>query len=83
MKKVIKFSADRCGSCKRYESVFELVKNDLKNIEFISYDEEKDIEKFMEYNISVLPTTIYINGDEEKKHGGYMSPADLYKFLLS
>ena len=82
MKKILKFSADRCGACKRYERTFEAAKRDMPQHEFISYDEVSDSEKFEEYHIENLPTTIVISEEGLFRKEGYMELAQLYKLIL-
>lgn len=82
MKKVLKFSADRCGACKRYEKTFEAAKRDMPQYEFESYDEALHLEKFEEYCIENLPTTIVVSEDGIFRKEGYMELAQLYKLIL-
>jgi len=82
MKKVLKFSANICGPCKRYKQPFEDIKYELPDYEFISYNMEAEPAKFKEYNIIGLPTTIIIDDEvEQKRREGYMSLEDLHKFI--
>lgn len=81
MKKILKFSADRCGACKRYEKTFEAAKKNMPQNEFISYDENIDSEKFKEYQIENIPTTIVISEDGLFREEGYMELAQLYKLI--
>lgn len=82
MKKILRFSADRCGACKRYEKIFEAAKRDLPQFEFISYDEINDEKKFEEYCIENLPTTIVISEDGLFRKEGALDSAELFKLIL-
>jgi thiol-disulfide isomerase/thioredoxin len=82
MKRVLKFSANRCGACKRYEKTFEAAKRDLPQFEFVSYDEELNVDKFEEYCIENLPTTIVVSEDGLFRREGDMELADLFKLIL-
>jgi hypothetical protein len=82
MKRILKFSANRCGACKRYEKTFEAAKRDLPQFEFESYDEELNVDKFEEYCIENLPTTIVVSEDGLFRREGDMELADLFKLIL-
>jgi hypothetical protein len=82
MKRILKFSANRCGACKRYEKTFEAAKRDLPQFEFESYDEELNVDKFEEYCIENLPTTIVVSEDGLFRKEGDMELADLFKLIL-
>jgi hypothetical protein len=82
MKRILKFSANRCGACKRYEKTFEAAKRDLPQFEFESYDEELNVGKFEEYCIENLPTTIVVSEDGLFRREGDMELADLFKLIL-
>jgi len=82
MKKILKFSANMCGACRRYEKTFEAIKYELPDYEFIAYDNNLNVDKFMEYNITGIPTTAIIeNGVEIKRKEGYMTVEELQKFI--
>lgn len=82
MKKILKFSANMCGACTRYEKTFEAIKHELPGYEFIAYDNNLNVDKFMEYNITGIPTTAIIeNGVEIKRKEGYMTVEELQKFI--
>ena len=82
MKKILKFSADRCGACQRYEKTFEAAKRDLPQFEFVSYDEVLDAEKFEEYCIENLPTTIVLSEEGLFRKEGALDLAGLFKLIL-
>lgn len=82
MKKILKFSANMCGACRRYEKTFDAIKYELPDYEFIAYDATIDRDKFEEYQIVGMPTTVILNGEiEQKRKEGYMSVEDLIKFI--
>lgn len=82
MKKILKFSANMCGACRRYEKTFDAIKYELPDYEFIAYDATVDRDKFEEYQIVGMPTTVILNDEiEQKRKEGYMSVEDLIKFI--
>lgn len=82
MKKILKFSANMCGACRRYEKTFDAIKYELPDYEFISYDATTDRDKFQEYQIAGMPTTVILDNEtEQKRKEGYMSVEDLIKFI--
>lgn len=82
MKQILKFSANICGACKRYEKTFEAIKYELPDYEFIAYDMSVTPEKFKEHGIVGIPATIIIDNDvEQKRKEGYMTVEELHKFI--
>lgn len=71
-----------CGACRRYEKTFDAIKYELPDYEFIAYDNTVDSDKFREYGITGMPTTILIdNGEQVKRKEGYMTVEELQKFI--
>ena len=71
-----------CGACRRYEKTFDAIKYELPDYEFIAYDATVDRDKFEEYQIVGMPTTVILNDEiEQKRKEGYMSVEDLIKFI--
>ena len=54
----------------------------MPQYEFESYDEALHPEKFEEYCIENLPTTIVVSEDSLFRKEGYMELAQLYKLIL-
>jgi thiol-disulfide isomerase/thioredoxin len=82
MKQILKFSANMCGACRRYEKTFDAIKYELPDYEFIAYDATVDRDKFEEYQITGMPTTVIIdNGIEKKRVEGYLTVEELHKFV--
>lgn len=64
MCKIKEFYNDSCGACKLLKPILDEISTDL-NVEvlFINIDEHPD--NVTKYNISSLPTVIFMDGDEE------------------
>lgn len=71
-----------CGACRRYEKTFDAIKYELPDYEFIAYDNTVDSDKFREYGITGMPTTVIIDNDvETNRKEGYMTVEELQKFI--
>lgn len=89
--KVIKFSAEWCGPCKRMKPIFEEVAKEMTDIEFIDVDIDGDdiVEQFnitpsdltIRYQIRNIPAFVVIDddGNEKNKFTGSMSKNDFVK----
>ena len=67
LKKVYEYSSKQYAPCKTYKKIFESISNleKYKELEFKQFDideNELDVEK---YNIKALPTTIFIDENDE------------------
>jgi len=62
--KIIKFYADYCWPCKKYAPIIEQFCID-KWIELVSIDIEKNKEMTRKYNVSSIPTTVFIKDWKE------------------
>lgn len=85
---VIKFSSKLCIDCKKMKTVFEQSIPEYYNkIEFIEYDVQSSDKKVQEeinnYNITLVPTIIYINnaGKEVRRTEGYVEKKKFDKYL--
>jgi len=68
MKKVIKVWAAWCWPCQQYKSTFESVTDKfvwVTDIELSSIDVDKDPDIAWSYRIMSVPTTIFINDNDE------------------
>lgn len=81
--KVLKFSAEWCGPCKAYATVFEEVTKmeEFKDVEFVNLDVEDADDLVNEYKISSVPTTVIISKGKVNKIIGSVSEGELVKRL--
>jgi len=67
--KVIKLGTTWCGPCKMYSFVFHNVETieDFKDIEFVSYDIEKELDGYnlaVENGVRTVPTTLLVDDND-------------------
>lgn len=64
---VIDFNATWCAPCKMIAPIFEDLEKDYSDdINFLSIDIDEDGEMAEKYNISVVPTFVFLNSDGEE-----------------
>jgi|TARA_R110000803_G_C11946871_1_gene317208 thioredoxin 1 len=79
---VIKFSAEWCGPCKAYKSIFDTVLLEYSDIAVIEADVDKDADIILKYGIVSVPTTIITkNNVELGRLKGIINPGELKSFL--
>lgn len=78
--KIILFSADWCGHCKRFKPVWEKLKKELSNkYEFVNYkDNSKEV---AEWGIKGFPTIYVANKDTAAQYYGERTPEAIKEFL--
>ena len=82
MKKVIRFTADWCGPCKAYFSIFEEVEKEVDGVEFIVIDVDKDTTGLAaEYSVRSIPLTVIIDGDNITKEVGLLQKQQLINLI--
>lgn len=86
--RVIYFSTQMCGECKKFSPVIEQAENDYKDkIEFFkvnALDKNKAVQKLVkEHKIYVVPTVIYFDkdGNAVARSEGYLSYRELKGYL--
>ena len=62
---IIKFSAEWCGPCKAYKSIFDTVLLEYSDIAVIEADVDKDTDITKKYGITSIPTTIITKNNVE------------------
>ena len=78
---LVDFHATWCGPCKMFGPVFEEVSNEI-DMNFIKLDVDKSSDIAREYGVMTIPTIIlFKDGNEIKRHTGFMSKTDLLNFI--
>ena len=80
-KAVVDFYATWCGPCKMFASVFEEVSNEI-DMNFVKIDTDSYPDLAREYGVMSIPTIIlFENGNEVKRHTGFMTKEEFVDFL--
>ena len=78
---VVDFYAQWCGPCKMFAPIFEEVAGE-KDFNFIKVNTDSYDDLARGYGIMSIPTIIlFENGNEVKRHTGFMSKEEFLKFL--
>ena len=78
---VVDFYATWCGPCKMFAPIFEEVANEM-DMNFIKVDTDNNSDLAREYGVMSIPTIIlFENGNEIKRHIGFMSKEEFINFL--
>lgn len=80
---VVDFSAEWCGPCKRMEPIFKKLAQDFDGkAKFFKVDVDQHVELSTKYNISSIPSFIFLqDGKEIKTHTGSLSEADFSNLI--
>uniref|UniRef100_A0A6C0HW41 Thioredoxin domain-containing protein n=1 Tax=viral metagenome TaxID=1070528 RepID=A0A6C0HW41_9ZZZZ len=71
---ILLFKADWCGHCKTFKPTWEaLSKQYNTKYEFITYDADKERDKFEKYKVDSFPTIKIKNGDDIIDYDGERS----------
>jgi len=66
--KIVKIGAIWCGGCLVMNKIWESLKKNYPNIEFVAYDYDMDEEEVQKYNVGdILPVFIFYKNDIEVK----------------
>lgn len=78
--KVVDFFANWCGPCKMLGPVLEELSGEMADsVEFIKIDIDENMELAQEYNITTIPTLVFLkDGKEEGRTVGFV-PKDKLK----
>lgn len=60
---VLYFSAPWCGPCRAFAPIFDEVKAEMVNIEFIKVDTDQNPDLAAKYEIKSIPTTVIVKND--------------------
>jgi thioredoxin 1 len=77
--KIIKYGAEWCQPCKVQSKIFDNLKNQYMDVEFIEIDiDTLNQDTLMDLNITSIPTLIFkVNGEIKFKHVGVLNEKDL------
>ena len=84
--KLMYFGASWCGPCRQMKQIFkdEKVKNLLDKLDFVVYDVDVNKDMARQYQISTVPTMIFIDKDGIiRRYVGGISKSALVKILES
>ena len=82
--KLIKFSAEWCGSCKAMNNVVNKVLVKFPALEFEDIDVEDNINIAEHYNVKNLPTFVIVDNDKEiARTSGSMTQSKFESWLVS
>ena len=80
-KAVVDFYATWCGPCRMFGPIFEEVASN-SDINFVKVDVDKHDDIARRYGVMTIPTIIlFENGEEVKKHVGFMNKDELRDFI--
>lgn len=61
---VIDFSATWCGPCKMISPVYDMLSDEFENVVFIKVDVDENAETAAKYDVSAMPTFVFIKDGE-------------------
>ena len=81
---LILFKADWCGHCKTFKPTWDKISEIYnKKFNFVTYDADKQTDKFKEYKVDAFPTVLVKNGNNIMSYEGDRSFDDLNNFIQS
>ncbi len=81
-KVLVDFFATWCGPCKMLAPVVDKVASKNENVTFVKVDIDKNIDAAEAFGVQVIPTLVLIeNGEIKAREQGFMSEAELNKFV--
>jgi thioredoxin 1 len=75
------FKADWCGHCKRFKNTWDELKNDNKDINFVTYDSERNKDKIIKYGIKGFPTIILLVDNKAIEYVGERNKDNIQNFI--
>jgi len=75
------FKAEWCGHCIGFKETWNQLKNENKNINFITYDSEINKNEIKKYNIQGFPTIILLLNDKAIEYVGPRSRDAIEEFI--
>ncbi len=62
---ILKFTAEWCAPCKRFDSILQKMEKEFPEVKFIYVDIDKCTKTAQKYRVKSVPTLIFFNGEEE------------------
>ncbi len=62
---VLKFTAEWCAPCKRFDSILQKMEKEFPEVKFIYVDIDKCTKTAQKYRVKSVPTLVFFNGEEE------------------
>ena len=82
--KAIKFYADWCGPCQVYAKTWDKVTSEIKDVEFVNINIEKDTTGLAaKYKVQNIPHTVVIKDGKEKAETGRLNATQLKNLILN
>lgn len=79
---VMLFKADWCGHCVKFKPTWDKLSEIYnKKFNFITYDADKQRDKFIEYKVDAFPTVLVKNGSQTIPYDGDRSFDEMNNFL--
>lgn len=75
------FKADWCGHCKSFKNTWDQLKNDNKDINFVTYDSERNKDKIIKYGIKGFPTIILLVDNKAIEYVGERNKNNIQNFI--
>ena len=79
--KLIAFTAKWCGHCRNFMPIYNNLKNENSNIEFINYDSEINRDKIEQFKISGFPTLFLEHKNKLIEYEGDRSKTSILEFV--
>jgi thiol-disulfide isomerase/thioredoxin len=77
------FKADWCGHCIKFKPLWNKLKNEVSNVNFVEYDYNNNKKEIQQFNIKSYPTIILKHNNELIEYEGHRSFEEIKKFIES
>ena len=78
---LVLFKAEWCGHCRNFKPTWEAMKNSLTNVEFKTYDADKDEVEMSKYGVEGFPTIILENDNKTIEYNGDRTVDNIIHFV--
>ena len=81
---VVDFFATWCGPCKMLAPVLDELSNEINDVKFVKIDTDENMDLAMEFNITTIPTLVFMkNGIEIDRKVGFIPKNSLKEDILN